>query len=107
MSAFFYSRFLDFKVDTQIERHVTDGKKIVLGIAKIVRRETVKLDIGTYETFLLEPEIKDIGGVFAKSRNAKIQIWVTADHRRIPVRIKSKVVVGSFTGELISAEGLR
>ena len=81
--------------------------KLVLGIAKIVRKETIELDIGTYETYLIEPEIKDIGGVFAKSRDAKIQIWVSADHRRIPVRIKSKVVVGSFTGELIAVEGLR
>ena len=32
--------------------------------------------------------------------------WVTADQRRIPVRVKSAVVIGSFTGELISAQGL-
>lgn len=107
LSAFYFSRSLEFKVDKQIKRHVTDGKKMVLGIARIVRKETIKLDIGTYETYLIEPEIQDIGGVFAKSRDAKIQIWVSADHRRIPVRIKSKVVVGSFTGELVAAEGLK
>lgn len=107
LSAFYYSRFLDLEVNTLIKRHVTDGKKIVLGTARVVRKEQINLDMGTYDTYLLEPEIKDIGGVFAKSRNAKIQIWVTADHRRLPVRIKSKVVVGSFTGELIAAEGLK
>jgi hypothetical protein len=30
-------------------------------------------------------------------------VWVTADERRIPVKIKSKVVIGSFVAELISA----
>lgn len=107
LSAFYFSRLLDFKVNRRIERHVTDGKKIVLGTAEIVRKETIKLDTGTYDTYLIEPEIKDIGGVFAKSRNAKIQIWVSADYRRIPIKIKSKVVVGSFTGELIAVEGLK
>jgi len=34
-------------------------------------------------------------------------LWVTADKRRIPVKIKSKVVVGSFVGELVSATGLK
>ena len=36
-----------------------------------------------------------------KSKKAKIQIWLTADDRRIPVRIKSKVVVGSFVADLV------
>jgi len=53
----------------------------------------------------LEPNLKDIGGVFEKSKDAKISIWVTADHRRIPVMIKSKVIVGSFVGELTDIVG--
>ncbi|MGA8180500.1 MAG: DUF3108 domain-containing protein, partial [Desulfobacterales bacterium] len=60
-----------------------------------------------YDTYLIEPELKHIGGVFEKSKNAKIQLWVTADKRKIPVKIKSKVAVGSFVGELVSATGLK
>jgi hypothetical protein len=41
--------------------------------------------------------------VFKKSKNAKIKLWVTADSRRIPIKIKSKVKIGSFTGELVDA----
>ncbi len=61
---------------------------------------------GTYDTYLIEAEIKQVDGVFEKSKNAKIQVWVTEDRRRMPVKIKSKVVVGSFAGELVSATGL-
>jgi Protein of unknown function (DUF3108) len=106
LSAFYFTRLADFKVDATIERPVTDGKKNVMGRAKVVARETIELKSGTYDTFLIEPDIKDIGGVFKKSKNAKIQVWVTADENRIPVRIKSKVVVGHFIGDLISAEGI-
>jgi hypothetical protein len=46
-----------------------------------------------------------VGGVFEKSPDAKLQLWVSADYRRLPVKLKSKVIVGSFTGELQSMVG--
>jgi len=51
----------------------------------------------------VEPEIRHIGGVFEKSKDAKLNVWVTADERRLPVKITSKVIIGSFVAELISA----
>lgn len=107
LSAFYYVRLFDFQEKSKIERPVTDGKKCVIGKLSVIKRETLELKSGTYDTYLIEPELKHIGGVFEKSKNAKIQLWVTADKRRIPVKIKSKVAVGSFVGELISATGLK
>jgi hypothetical protein len=52
----------------------------------------------------VEPQLKHIGGVFKKSKDARLQIWVTTDKRHLPVRIKSKVIVGSFVAELVSFE---
>jgi hypothetical protein len=107
LSAFYYSRSLDLKENSVIQKPVSDGKRWVIGKAHVVRRETIELASGdTYETFLMEPDLAHVGGVFEKSKNAKLQVWVTADQRRIPVRIKSAVVIGSFTGELVSAQGL-
>jgi len=106
LSAFYYVRLFNLKENVKIERPVTDGKKCVIGQASVIKRETLKLSSGTYDTYLIEPDLKHVGGVFEKSKNAKIQVWVTADTRRIPVKIRSKVVVGSFVGELVSATGL-
>jgi hypothetical protein len=100
LSIFYYFRLLDLEVGTQIDRPVTDGRKCVLGKTQIVKRETLELESGVYDTFLVEPDLSEIGGVFKKSKNAKLQVWVTADKRRLPVRIKSKVVVGFFSAEL-------
>jgi hypothetical protein len=102
LSAFYYVRLVDLKENTAIERPVTDGKKCVIGQATVIRRESISVTSGTYDTYLIEPDLKHVGGVFEKSKDAKIQIWVTADERRLPVKLKSKVVVGSFVGELIS-----
>jgi len=104
LSVFYAFRLHNLKVNAEIETPVTDGKKCVMGKAKVIKREKVKLASGTYDTYLVEPDLKHIGGVFERSKNAKLKIWVTADTRRIPVKIKSKVRVGSFVGELISAE---
>jgi len=107
LSALYYTRSLALTEKAEIRRPVTDGKKNVIGKANIIKREKITLSNGTYDTFLIEPDIKDIGGVFKESKDAKIQVWVTTDHRRVPVKVKSEVAVGSFVGELISAEGIQ
>jgi len=40
-----------------------------------------------------------MGGVFEKSEDAKLEFRCTADHRHIPVLLKSKVIVGGFKAE--------
>ncbi len=106
LSIFYYSRICDFEEKFILQRPVTDGKKCVIGSGKVIKRETIKLKSGKYDTYLLEPELKDLSGVFRKSKNATIKIWLTADKRKMPVRIKSKVIVGSFVAELVAAEGI-
>jgi hypothetical protein len=104
LSVFYYSRLADFDVDGHIQCPVSDGKKCVDGQARIVKKETIKVISGWYETYLIEPDLKHVGGVFEKSKDAKIHIWVTADERRLPVKIASKVSIGSFVGELVAIE---
>ncbi|MFC1516419.1 DUF3108 domain-containing protein [Thermodesulfobacteriota bacterium] len=106
LSAFFHVRLRDLKPNQKIERPVTDGKKCVVGIARVIKKEKMKLLGKTYDTYVLEPELKHIGGIFEKSKDAKIRLWVTADERRILLKVKSKVKIGSFTGELISATSI-
>ena len=106
LSAFYFSRVFDWDTKKIMERPVTDGKKVIMGKGKIVKQEKIEVPAGKFNTHLFEPNIENVGGVFEKSKNAKIEIWLTADHRKMPVRLKSKVVVGSFVGELVSYEGL-
>ena len=106
LSAFYFIRSMEMQPGSKISQPITDGRKNVVGEAKVIKRETINVGGQPYDTFLIVPDLKHVGGVFKESKNAKMQIWVTADHRRIPVRLKSKVVVGSFVGELVKVEGL-
>ncbi|WP_319523405.1 DUF3108 domain-containing protein [uncultured Desulfosarcina sp.] len=105
LSVFYWSRFVPLAVGGRLQCPVTDGKKHVLGIAHVVRRESIQVPAGRFDTFLIEPDLRHVGGVFEKSPDAKLQLWVTADRRRLPVKLKSKVVVGSFSGELTGMIG--
>lgn len=102
LSIFYWSRTVGLTVGNRIQRSVTDGKKHVLGFADVIRRERITVPAGTFDTFLVEPDLTHVGGVFEKSPDARIQLWISADHRHLPIKLKSKVIVGSFTGELVS-----
>ncbi len=104
LAIFYYFRTRELREDMVLTRPVSDGKKCVIGRARVKGRQKVTAGGREYDTFLVEPDLTGVGGVFKKSPDAKLQIWVTADQRRLPVVIKSKVVVGSFIAELDEVE---
>lgn len=79
---------------------VTDGKKVTAGEVRVVGREKVKVPAGTFDAVIVEPEIEGVGGIFKKSPNASIRIWLTDDEWRTPLKLRSKVSVGHFTAVL-------
>ncbi len=103
-SVIYFCRLFDPAAYEFLERPVSDGKKWKMGRVTNRGRETLLIDDKEYDTFLLEPDIKDLSGVFKKSRDANLFIWMSADRRRIPVKVQSKVIVGSFTAEMIRYE---
>jgi hypothetical protein len=80
---------------------VTDGKKVVAGEVRVVGRERVTVPAGTFDAVIVEPQIEGVGGIFKKSPDASIRIWLTDDEWRTPLKLRSKVVVGHFTAVLI------
>jgi hypothetical protein len=106
LSVFYFSRGIEMIPGTSLYRPVTDGKKCVVGVAKVLRREKIRAFGRSYDTFLVEPELKNITGVFEQAGDAPVSIWMTADARRIPIRIEGRLPFGKVTGELISVEGV-
>lgn len=107
LSAFYYTRMLVLQERTLIERPISDGKRTLSANLKVIRRESIALNGRFYDTFLMQPDLKGVNPVFEKEAGAAILIWVSADARRIPIKLKSKVRVGSFTGELVGVEGVQ
>ena len=106
LGVFYAFRLHPVKRGLEVTAPVSEGKKFVIGKAKVVRKERLTIKGHDFDTYLCEPDLENVGGVFEKSKDAKIQIWVTADDRRIAVKLKSKVMVGHFSGELIAEKSV-
>ncbi len=104
LSMLYATRLLPLEVGKQITLPVTDGKRYLESKIKVLRKEEVKTALGNFKTLLLQPGLEGLRGVFKKSKNAKIHIWMSEDQRRIPVKIKSKVKIGTFRAVLVSLE---
>ncbi len=102
LSAFYFVRNQKLEVGTVIKGPMTDGKRCKVARIEVVQRKRIKVNGKKYDALKLIPDLQDVGGVFEKSKDAKMEIWCTADHRHVPVLLKSKVIVGSFRAELES-----
>jgi len=85
--------------------NVTDGKVSVVGEAYVEGAENVETPLGVIPCFRVRIDVKHLSGVFRKSDDAELVVWFSADERRIPVKVRSKVVVGHFTMELADYRG--
>ena len=77
-----------------------DGKKIQHIVVKTSKREKIKVPAGNFYAIGTLPEMKNLSGVFKKSPDGILQVWYSADSVKIPVKISSKVIIGSFTASL-------
>jgi hypothetical protein len=105
LSVLYAYRLMPLREQAVVEVPVSDGKKAVMGKVRVTGREKIRVKDRDYHTWVLEPDLKDLGGVFRKSKGAKVRIWVTDDERRVPVKLTSKVVVGNFVAELTPGGG--
>jgi hypothetical protein len=104
LSVYYAFRLVDLEVGKIIEIPVTDGKKSVMGRARVTKRETILVGGREFDTYRIQPYLEHFGGVFKKSKKAKLDIWLTADEKKIPVRMRVKVIIGSVTFEYIMPE---
>ena len=100
LSAFYKMRTFDFKAGQNLSFPVSNGKKHFLQKASIIKKETITISSGTYDTYQVDLAVNHFSGVFKKSENPTVKIWITADKRKIPVRIKIKVFIGSVIFDL-------
>ena len=106
VSAFYFVRTIDYS-------HSRVGEKIYLQnfykdttyslAVKFLGRQRIDVDAGTFDCIIVEPLMKE-GGLFKSE--GRIVIWMTDDDRKIPVRVSTKVVVGSIEAELREYTGI-
>jgi len=97
LSAFFYLRTQELKVGATFSFPCHDNKKNYPLEIKVLRKEKVIVPAGRFECFVIEPKLKT-GGLMRKE--AKMLIWVTADERKMPVLMETRLKIGSIAAKL-------
>ena len=102
-SAFYYFRLQDFSVGDTLTINVTaDGRNYPANIV-VHRTETIETIFGEKECFVIEPILK---GEAIFKQTGKILIWLTADEHKVPVKMSSKIIFGSFKAILKDAKNV-
>jgi hypothetical protein len=102
-SAFFVARLRGLGRDGDLTVRVFDNGKLFDLPFRHLGYETLDLPLPLGRrvlTQIAEPIVPKGAGLFAQE--GRIRVWVTADERRIPVRVRSKVPIGSVSGDLES-----
>ena len=92
LSSFYLTRTRALPIGGEIGFDYQASRKTAPMEVRVVGRETVKTPAGKFHCVVLEPLLK-AGGIF--KNKGRLVIWLTDDDRRMPVLMKSKVVIGS------------
>lgn len=98
LSAVYHLRTRTLAVGDEITLPVFTGKKAFDLVAKVTRREKVKTDAGTFDSFKIECRTA-FEGKF--SADDDITVWISADERRLPVRFEAPFSVGTLKVALV------
>lgn len=98
ISAFYFVRGMDFVVGDKKTFSAVSGKKRYDLRVIVHGYEQIKTKFGVKRCVKVEP-ILDGDGIFQAS--GRLFIWFTDDSKRLPVLMKSEIIVGSIKAELI------
>lgn len=107
LSAFYYARTINYgplKTGDQVLLSNFYKDKTYDLAVRVLGRQQLEVAAGTFNTVVIEPLVKEGGLIKSEGR---IVVWLTDDDRKIPVRVNTKVVIGSIDTELKEYSGIR
>lgn len=97
VSFLYWSRTLPLELGRTYEfrrYYKEEGNPVIL---KVVRRETIKVPAGTFNTIVVQPIIKT-SGLFGDG--GKAEVYYTDDERRLIVLVKTRMSIGTMQMQL-------
>lgn len=107
LSAFYYVRTLNLGSMSKGQSFQLQnfyGKQAYALRVKVLGKDRVKVDAGTFDCVVVEPMVQE-GGLFKSE--GRIIVWLSNDALKVPVKVSAKVPVGAIEGRLTGYSGLR
>lgn len=97
LASFYHLRGLDLEVGRSVFVTIFDSKKVWNVEVKVLKKEKIEVPAGEFDTIVIKPLMKSEGIFY---RKGEILIWLTNDAKRIPVKLQTKVKIGSIKANL-------
>jgi len=101
LSSLYYVRTLPLEVGKSFTIDVHNGDKTWPLVVNVKKRERVKVKAGKFDCYKVEPVLREPGIFISKGK--KLEVWLTADARRMPVLMRSEIFIGHVSAELVKA----
>jgi hypothetical protein len=106
LGLFYVLRHQSLKENSEIIIPMTDGNLNIEVRAIVGKRSKVEIGEKTYDTIEITPNMNmldklDKDKVVKKSDNPQLKIWVTADEKKIPIKIRTKVGIITFDFDFV------
>ena len=102
VTAVYLARSVDFKVGDKLLFNVFGGRSRYLLELAVQSKEPVTLESGkTIDAYKIVPKVTNLSKKGYASRMNDASIWISADERRMPVKLTSKIFVGTVQMELV------
>jgi hypothetical protein len=92
LSSLYYLRRSALTVGKSVYLPVYDNKALYTIELQVLRRETVKTKMGTFNALVVSPRM-NISGLGLVYLPGDLHIWLTDDDRKVPVLIEKRIVV--------------
>jgi hypothetical protein len=103
LALFFALRSKKIEENAVIRIPITDGNKTnMVAKATVGKEETIEINGKMYDTYEINPDMERIENAVKRNENMNLRIWLTADEKKIPVKIQSKVGIITFVFEIVS-----
>jgi len=103
LTTFYYIRTQKLEVGKSLFLDNHADRKLYPLEVKVHKKERIGVKAGTFDCVVVEPILRASGIFKSKGR---LLVWLTDDKRKIPVQMKSKIIIGYITAELKKMEGL-
>ncbi|OGR92696.1 MAG: hypothetical protein A2992_10355 [Elusimicrobia bacterium RIFCSPLOWO2_01_FULL_59_12] len=100
LGSFYYVRTLPLEVGRRFTIDVHSGDTVYPMVVSVKRRQRIKVKAGKFDCFVIEPELREPGIFISKGK--KLEVFITADARRLPVLMRSEIFIGHVAAELVS-----
>lgn len=99
LTSLYFVRAHDLTPGKDVIFDIVNREKQYPLIVKVLKKETVKTAAGKFDCIVVEPQFRG-EGIFV-SKGKSLQVWLTDDEYKMPVKMKTEVFIGSVSAELL------